>query len=108
MRAQGAAPEGGTSARGLSSGNGSEFTTNAAVRGTAPGAASAFVAGLPQMRRGRLITAASEVDSHRHKPAVIAARIALDAELSRLFRDHCDRKRRERMRSARRPQVGAP
>ncbi len=41
-----------------------------------PSAAAIFRAGLPDIRRGRIVTASSEPDSWKHKPIAIVERIA--------------------------------
>ena len=43
-----------------------------------PSAAAVFLAGLPEHRRGRVLTAASEVDSWRRKNFAIRERLRLE------------------------------
>ncbi len=45
-------------------------------------AASIFLAGLPEHHHGRVLTAASEVDSWRRKPAAILERLRLEQRLA--------------------------
>lgn len=49
-----------------------------------PSAVSVFLAGLPE-RHGRVVTAASEIDSWKRKPAHVARRLQLE-RLERLWR----------------------
>lgn len=38
-------------------------------------AAAIFCAGLPDFRHGRILTCGSDIDCHKHKPAVIRERL---------------------------------
>ena len=41
-----------------------------------PSAVSVFLSGLPEPRRGRILTSGSVVDSWRHKPLAVRERLA--------------------------------
>lgn len=46
-----------------------------------PSAAAVFIAGLPDICRGRIVTASSVIDCHKRKPLAVRERLAREQRL---------------------------